>query len=45
MVTNGKQCQKIAINCKISKITKYGETMTQIDKNVKQCKKMPKTGI
>ena len=40
---NGNKCQKITNNCKISEITKYGEKMTKIDKNVKQCKKMPKT--
>ena len=27
MVKNGKKCQKISNNCKISKITKYGEKM------------------
>ena len=43
MVTNGKKCQKMTNNCKISEITKYGEKMTKIDKNVKQCKNMPKT--
>ena len=41
---NGNKCQKITNICKISKITKYGEKMTTIYKNVKQCKKMPKTG-
>ena len=45
MVTNGKKCQKITNNCTISEITKYGEKMTTLDKNVKQCKKMPKTGL
>ena len=45
MVKNGKKCQKITNNCKISEITKYGEKMTTIYKNVKQCKKMPKTGL
>ena len=35
--------QKIANNCKISDITKYGEKMTKNDKNVKNCQKMPKT--
>ena len=33
MVKNGKKCQKITNNCKISEITKYGEKMTKIDKN------------
>ena len=28
MVTNCKKCPKIANNCKISEITKYGEKMT-----------------
>ena len=40
-----QKCQKITNNCKISEITKYGKKMTTIDKNVKQCKKMPKTGL
>ena len=44
MVKNGNKWPKIANNCKISEITKYGEKMTTIDKNVKKCKKMPKTG-
>ena len=39
-----EKCQKITNNCKISEIIKYGEKMTTIDKNVKQCKKMPKKG-
>ena len=43
MVKNGKKCQKITINCKISEITKYGEKMKKIYKNGKQCKQMPKT--
>ena len=33
---NGKNCQKwqkIANNCKISEITKYGEKMKKIDRN------------
>ena len=34
---------KITNNCKISEITKNGEKITQIDINVEQCKKMPKT--
>ena len=42
---NGKKCQKITYNFKISEITKYGEKMTKIYKNVKQCKQMPKTGL
>ena len=41
---NGKKCQKITNNCKISEIIKYGEKITTIDKNVKQGKKMPKMG-
>ena len=45
METNGKKCQKITNNCKISEITKYGEKITKIDKTVKQCKKKPKTGL
>ena len=45
MVKNGKKWQKITNNCKISEITKYGEKMTNIYKNVKQCKKMPTTGL
>ena len=28
---NGKKCQKITNNCKISEITKYGGKMTQDD--------------
>ena len=43
-VKNGKKWQKITNNCKISEITKYGDKITQIDKNIKQCKKMPNTG-
>ena len=42
---NGNKCQKITNNCKISEITKYGEKLAKFDKNVKQCKKMPKTGL
>ena len=42
MVKNDQKCQKIANNCKISEITKYGEKITKIYKNVKQCKKMQK---
>ena len=42
MVKNGKKCQKITNNCTISEITKYGEKITTIYKNVKQCKKMQK---
>ena len=45
MPKNGKKWQKMSENCKISEITKYGEKVTKIDKNVKQCKKMPKTGL
>ena len=40
-----KKWQKITNNCKISEITKYGEKMTKLDKNVKQCKKMQKMGL
>ena len=40
MVTNGRKWQKIANNCKISEITKYGEKFTKMPNNVK---KMPKT--
>ena len=43
MVTNVKKGQKITYNCKIPEITKYGEQITKIDKNVNKCKKMPKT--
>ena len=39
-----KKWQKIANNCKISEITKYGENMTNIDINEKKCKKMPQMG-
>ena len=45
MVKNGNKCQQITNNCKIYEITKYGEKMTTIYKNVKQCKKMPKMGL
>ena len=38
---NGIKWQKMAENCKISEITKYGEKMTTIDKNTKNG---PKTG-
>ena len=34
MVKNGKKWPKIANNCKISEITKYGEKMKKIHKNV-----------
>ena len=44
MQTNCKKWQKMSENYKISEITKYGEKVNKIDKNVKQCKKMPKTG-
>ena len=39
---NGKKCQKITNNCKISEITKYGEKckkLTTMSNNVKKCKK------
>ena len=39
MPKNGKKWHKIIENCKISEITKYGEKVSKIDKNVKQCKK------
>ena len=32
---NGNKWPKIENNCKISEITKYGEKITEIDKNVK----------
>ena len=41
---NGKKWPEIAHNCKISEITKYGEQITQIDKNVKKCRKLVKNG-
>ena len=41
---NGKKCQKITNNLKMSEIIKYGEQITKIDKNVKQCKKNAKNG-
>ena len=44
MPQNGKKWQKIANNFKISEITKYGEKMTTIYKNVKKCQQMQKTG-
>ena len=44
IVKNGNKYQKITNNCKISEITKYGEKITKIYKNVKQCKNIPKTG-
>ena len=40
---NGKKWPKIANNCKISEITKYGEKNYKIDKNVKNDKNEPKT--
>ena len=43
MVKNGNKWPKIANNCKISEITKYGEKMQKIDKNVKNAKNEPKT--
>ena len=45
MVKYGNKCQKMTNNCKISEITKYGEKMTKIDTNDKQCQKMTKTGL
>ena len=45
MEKNVKKCQKITNNCKISEITKYGEKMKTIYKNLKQCKKGQKTGL
>ena len=39
IVKNGKKCQKITNNCKISEITKYGEKMTKMSNNVKKMKK------
>ena len=44
MVTNGNKFQKITNNCKISEITKYGEKITQIDKNWQKCQKQPTNG-
>ena len=44
MVKNGKKCQNITNNCKISEITKDGVKITKIDKNVKQCQKRAKNG-
>ena len=44
LVKKWQKCQKITNNCKISEITKYGEKMTNIDKNVKQCKQIAKNG-
>ena len=43
MVKNGKKWLKIANNCKISEITIYGDKITKIYKNIKKCKKKPKT--
>ena len=40
MVKNGKKGQKITNNCKISEITKYGETMTDIYNNWQKCQKI-----
>ena len=40
---NGKKMAKMTEKCKISEMIKYGEKMTTIDKNAKQCKQMPKT--
>ena len=39
---NGKKWSKIANNCKISEITKYGDKITKIYKNVKKCQKRAK---
>ena len=36
LVINDKKCPKIANNCKISVITKYGEKMRKIHNNVKK---------
>ena len=44
MVKNGKKCQKIINNCKISEITKYGEQITKIDKMSNNVTKMPFLG-
>ena len=41
---NGKKWRKIANNCKISEITKYGEQMTTIAKNGNKCKKRAQNG-
>ena len=44
MDTNGNKLQKIANSCKIAEISKYGEKMTTIDKNVNKWPKWPKNG-
>ena len=44
MVKNGKKWPEIANNCKISEITKYGEEMTKIAKNVNNWQKRDKNG-
>ena len=43
-VKNGNKQPKIANNCKISEINKYGEKMPKIDNNVKKCQKRAKNG-
>ena len=43
MVTNGKKCPKIANNCKVPEITKYGEKKRTNDKKMyKNAKNEPK---
>ena len=48
MQKNGQKWQKIANNCKISEITKYGEKMTKkwqkFTKMYKKCQKRAKNG-
>ena len=44
MVKISKKWQKIANNCRISEIAKYGEKITTLDKNVQKCKKTAKNG-
>ena len=44
MVKNGKKCQKITNNCKISEIMKYGEKNLKNSNNVKKCQKRAKNG-
>ena len=44
MVKNVNKCQKITNNFKISEITKYGEKITKIDRNVNKNKKITKIG-
>ena len=43
-IKNGNKWQKIANNCKISEITKYGEKMPNIAKNVNKMPKMVQNG-